>query len=188
RAGASAAADRATRDRHRRFLRGQPAGAEGAGGARQEGQAPAAAREHAPRQRSERSARGSAGGARHRPRGAGFRGARRMSGPDRTAKIIRALREVDGRSSARLIWPPPPYYEYQGEPPQAGEPALLTFTDGGKATGLVQTFLPEHEIVKFLPENGHSGVTIAFSSLLTVQLTEPVRIEAHTLPDGVNLQ
>jgi len=110
-----------------------------------------------------------------------------MSGPDRTAKIIRALREVDGRSSARLIWPPPPYYEYQGEPPQAGEPALLTFTDGGKATGLVQAFLPEHEILKFLPENGHSAVTIAFSSLLTVQLIEPVRIEAHTLPDGVNL-
>src|SRR5689334_14830330 len=111
-----------------------------------------------------------------------------MSGPERTAKIIRALREIDGRSSARLIWPPPPYHEYQGEPPQQGEPSLLTFTDGGKAAGLVQTFLPEHEIVKFLPANGQNPVTIAFSSLLTVQLVEPVRIEAHTLPDGVDLQ
>ena len=111
-----------------------------------------------------------------------------MSGPDRTAKIIRALREIDGRSSARLIWPPPPYYEYQGEPPQQGEPALLTFTDGGKATGLVQTFLPEHEILKFLPENGSNPVTIAFSSLLAVQLIDPVLIDAHTLPGGVDLQ
>ena len=111
-----------------------------------------------------------------------------MTGPDRTAKIIRALREVDARSSARLIWPPPPYYEYQGEPPQQGERALLTFTDGGKASGLVQTFLPEHEILKFLPESGRSPVTIAFSSLLSVQLIEPVRVEVHTLPDGVSLR
>ncbi|MFN2643796.1 MAG: GspE/PulE family protein [Burkholderiales bacterium] len=110
-----------------------------------------------------------------------------MSGPDRSGKMMRALRNVDGRPNARLMWPPPPHYEYQGEPPQQGEPALLTFADGGKASGLLQTFLPEHEILKFLPENGRKPLTVAFSNLLSVQLLEPVQIEVHTLPEGVGL-
>ena len=99
-----------------------------------------------------------------------------MSAPDRTTKITRALREIDAQSPRKFVWPAPPYYEYQGGPPPEGEPCLLTFTDGGKATGLLQNFLPEHEILKFHPENGTSAVTIAFSGLLTLQLLERVAI------------
>jgi len=45
----------------------------------------------------------------------------------------------------------------------------------GKAAGLLQNFLPEHEILKFRPEDGKSAVTIAFSGLLTLQLLDAVR-------------
>jgi type II secretory ATPase GspE/PulE/Tfp pilus assembly ATPase PilB-like protein len=110
-----------------------------------------------------------------------------MSATDRTTKLARALREVDAQSHAKFIWPAPPYYEYQGGPAPEGEPCLLTFTDGGRATGLLQNFLPEHEILKFHPENGKSAVTIAFSGLLTLQLLDAVRLEVHTLPDGVGM-
>ncbi|TMH62162.1 MAG: type II/IV secretion system protein [Betaproteobacteria bacterium] len=109
-----------------------------------------------------------------------------MSVIDRTAKITRALREIDARTP-RFVWPAPPYYEYHGGPPPEGEPCLLTFTDGGKASGLLQNFLPEHEILKFHPENGKSAVTIAFSGLLTLQLLEAVRLEVHTLPDAAGM-
>ena len=109
-----------------------------------------------------------------------------MSGPDRTTKITRAMRDVEARSP-KFVWPAPPYYEYQGGPPQEGEPCLLTFTDGGKAAGLLQNFLPEHEILKFRPEDGKSAVTIAFSGLLTLQLLDAVRLDVHTLPDGAGL-
>jgi type II secretory ATPase GspE/PulE/Tfp pilus assembly ATPase PilB-like protein len=109
-----------------------------------------------------------------------------MSVVDRTAKITRVLREIDARTP-RFVWPAPPYYEYQGEPPSEGEPCLLTFTDGGKASGLLQNFLPEHEILKFHPENGKSAVTIAFSGLLTLQLLDAVRLEVHTLPDAAGM-
>ena len=109
-----------------------------------------------------------------------------MSGPDRTTKLARALREVDARNP-KFVWPAPPYYEYHGGPPPDGEACVLTFTDGGKAAGMLQNFLPEHEILKFHPENGKSAVTIAFSGLLTLQLLDTVRLEVHTLPDGVGL-
>jgi type II secretory ATPase GspE/PulE/Tfp pilus assembly ATPase PilB-like protein len=109
-----------------------------------------------------------------------------MSGPDRTTKLARALRDVDARNP-KFVWPAPPYYEYHGGPRQDGEPCLLTFTDGGKAGGLLQNFLPQHEILKFHPENGKSAVTIAFSGLLTLQLLDAVRLEVHTLPDGAGL-
>ena len=107
-----------------------------------------------------------------------------MSVIDRTAKITRALREIDAHAP-KFVWPAPPYYEYQGGPPPEGEPCLLTFTDGGKAAGLLQNFLPEHEILKFHPENGKSAVTIAFSGLLALQMLDTVRLEVHTLP-GAN--
>jgi type II secretory ATPase GspE/PulE/Tfp pilus assembly ATPase PilB-like protein len=110
-----------------------------------------------------------------------------MSGPDRTTKIARAIQEIDARNAQKFVWPAPPYYEYQGGPPPEGEPCLLTFTDGGKATGLLQNFLPEHEILKFHPEKGKSPLTIAFSGLLTLQLLDAVRLEVHTLPDGAGL-
>ena len=110
-----------------------------------------------------------------------------MSAPDRTTKIARALREIDAQSLRKFVWPAPPYYEYQGGPAPEGEPCQLTFTDGAKAAGLLQNFLPEHEILKFHPENGKSAVTIAFASLVTLQMLDAVRLEVHTLPGGAGL-
>ena len=110
-----------------------------------------------------------------------------MSAPDRTTKIARALREIDAQSLRKFVWPAPPYYEYQGAPAPEGEPCQLTFTDGAKAAGLLQNFLPEHEILKFHPENGKSAVTIAFASLVTLQMLDAVRLEVHTLPGGAGL-
>ena len=110
-----------------------------------------------------------------------------MSGPDRTTKITRATRETNARNAQKFVWPAPPYYEYQGTPAADGEPCLLTFTDGGKAVGRLQTFLPDHEALKFHPENGKSAMTIAFSGLLTLQLRDPVRLDVHTLPAGAGL-
>ena len=111
-----------------------------------------------------------------------------MSEPDRTTKISQAQREASARrAGAKFIWPAPPYYEYLDEPPEEGQLCLLTFTDGGKATGRLQNFLPEHEILKFHPENGKSAVTIAFSALMSLLLLEPARLEVQTLPDGTGL-
>jgi hypothetical protein len=104
-----------------------------------------------------------------------------MSANDPTSRVARALREVDARQP-KFVWPAPPYFEYDGEPRAQGEPCLLTFTDGDKAAGLLQNFLPEHEILKFQPEGGKNAQTIAFSSFVTLQLLDPVRLEVHTLP------
>ncbi|HYR34595.1 MAG TPA: ATPase, T2SS/T4P/T4SS family [Burkholderiales bacterium] len=109
-----------------------------------------------------------------------------MSGPDRTSRIARALREIDARQP-RFVWPAPPYFEYDGEPPPQGEPCLLTFTDGGKAAGLLQNFVPDHEVLKFQAENGKNAQTVAFSSLVTLQLLDAVRLEVHTLPGASGL-
>jgi type II secretory ATPase GspE/PulE/Tfp pilus assembly ATPase PilB-like protein len=110
-----------------------------------------------------------------------------VNGPDRTTKITRALREIDAQSPRKFVWPAPPHYEYQGAPAPEGEPCQLTFTDGGKAAGLLQNFLPEHEILKFHPEHGKSAVTIAFSNLVTLQLLDAVRLDVHSLPGGAGL-
>ena len=95
------------------------------------------------------------------------------------------LREIDAQQ-AKFAWPAPPYYEYDGAPPAHGESCVLTFTDGAKVAGKLQNFLSDHEILKFQPENGQA-VTIAFSSLVTLQLLDTVRLEVHTLPgDGLH--
>ena len=105
-----------------------------------------------------------------------------MSSADRTTK----MRRVTARTPAPppFLWPAPPYHEYLDQAPKEGELCLLTFTDGGKATGKLQNFLPDHEILKFHPENSSSAVTIAFSSLLTLQLLNAARVEIHTIQGG----
>ena len=109
-----------------------------------------------------------------------------MSAADRTPKIERALREVDAQP--KFPWPAPPYFEYDGAPPAHGEACVLTFTDGRKVAGLMQTFLPDHEVLKFQPKDGKNAVTVPFSTLVTLQLLDTVRLEVHTLPgtDGLH--
>ena len=103
-----------------------------------------------------------------------------MSSPDRTTK----MRRLAARSPAPFLWPAPPYYEYAESAAHEGEPCVLAFADGGKATGRLESFLPEHEILKFRPENAASPVTIAFTSLLTLQLLNKAKLEVHTIQGG----
>src|SRR5207248_988413 len=150
---ASHAADRAARHRHRRLLCRQPAGAESGGGAGKEEKAQAAAGRDAARLRSQRRARGPEGGACRRPRGARLRGRGLMSVIDRTAKITRALREIDAHAP-KFVWPAQPYYEYQGGPPPEGETlgyvealcGLCLFVAQAGGAGVVRWFLPAHAV------------------------------------------
>ena len=108
--------------------------------------------------------------------------------PDRTTKITRALGDAMGRSRAaqasKFVWPPPPYYEFAGETRPGGETCLLTFTDGERATGVLQAFLPEFEVLKFLPDKAKSAVTIAFSALLGAHLLNSVAVRRQNIPTG----
>jgi type II secretory ATPase GspE/PulE/Tfp pilus assembly ATPase PilB-like protein len=111
-----------------------------------------------------------------------------VSGPDRTTKIQRKPPADSGAERwPPFVWPAPPYYEYSAEIAHEGEPCLLALTDGRKAVGVLESFLPEHEILKFLPANSRSPVTFAFSDLVSLQLLNSAQLEVHTLPDGVGL-
>jgi type II secretory ATPase GspE/PulE/Tfp pilus assembly ATPase PilB-like protein len=111
-----------------------------------------------------------------------------MNDPDRTGKLSRTQRNALARArqgAARFLWPAPPYYDFVEEPVAGGEPCLLTFSDGEKASGLLQNFAPEHEVLKFHPEKAKSPVTIAFSALLSVRLLRPVEVRRQIVPaDG----
>lgn len=111
-----------------------------------------------------------------------------MSGPDHTTKILRKPRaESVADTWPPFVWPAPPYYDYSAEMAHEGEPCLLAFTDGRRAVGVLENFLPEHEILKFQPANSKHPATVAFSDLLTLQLLNAAQLEVHTLPDGAGL-
>ena len=103
-----------------------------------------------------------------------------MSSPDRTTKLSR----VAARAAGRFTWPAPPYYEYVDPAPHDGQLCLLTYSNGTKATGKLQNFVPEHEVLKFHPENATKDVTVEFASLLTLQLLDAARLEVHTIHGG----
>jgi type II secretory ATPase GspE/PulE/Tfp pilus assembly ATPase PilB-like protein len=111
-----------------------------------------------------------------------------VSDPDRTTQLSRTSRNALGRarsSPAKFLWPAPPYYDFAEELPTAGEPCLLSFSDGEKASGLLQSFVPEFEVLKFHPEKARQPVTVAFSALRSVRLLRPVAVRRQTLPtDG----
>jgi type II secretory ATPase GspE/PulE/Tfp pilus assembly ATPase PilB-like protein len=110
-----------------------------------------------------------------------------VSEPDRTAKISREQRDAFVRSraaapSARFVWPAPPYYEYRDAIPADGEECLLQFADGEKLSGLLQTFLPEFEVLKFRDTKTSEPATIGFSALLAVELSRPVGVQGQAMP------
>ncbi len=102
----------------------------------------------------------------------------RVSDPDRTDDLsLHMPRNAPGHGLARqttLQWPAPPYYQFVDVAPRDGEPCLLTFTDGEKATGVVVGFNPEEHALKFHPYKAASAVTVACSALLSVRLLRPV--------------
>jgi len=104
----------------------------------------------------------------------------RVSDPDRTDDLsLHMPRNAPGHGHAlhaALLWPAPPYYQFVDVAPREGEPCLLTFTDGGKATGLLLAFDPEQQVLKFHPHGAASAVTVACSALLSARLLRPVRV------------
>ncbi|HUQ73384.1 MAG TPA: GspE/PulE family protein [Burkholderiales bacterium] len=113
-----------------------------------------------------------------------------MTEPDRTTKLLRKPRtaEAIARSLPPFVWPAPPYYEYVKDTPHEGEPCVLSFTDGRKAVGLLENFLPEHYILKFQAATEKASATVAFSDLLSLQLLNAAQLEVHTLPEGAGLE
>jgi len=107
--------------------------------------------------------------------------------PDRTGKITRAQRDAvaRGRSAQgpKFVWPAPPYYDFAGEI-KGAEPCVLAFSDGEKAQGVLQSFVPEYEVLKFLPEKAKSALTIAFSALLSVKLTNAAGLSRQRVPES----
>ena len=104
-----------------------------------------------------------------------------MSSPDRTTRLTRVTAP---RGPGRFTWPAPPYYEYVDAAPHEGQLCLLTYGDGTKATGKLQNFVPEHEALKFRPENATKDVTVEFTNLLTLQLLDTARLEVQTIHGG----
>ena len=110
-----------------------------------------------------------------------------MSNPDRTTRLSRTSQNVlaGSRAAPKLVWPAPPYYDFADEAPAGGEPCVLAFADGEKASGLLQRFVPELETLKFIPDKGRQMVSVAFSALRSLQLPRPVAVRRQTLPtDG----
>jgi type II secretory ATPase GspE/PulE/Tfp pilus assembly ATPase PilB-like protein len=107
-----------------------------------------------------------------------------LTDPDRTSRLSRTHRNALGRSKAavKFLWPAPPYYDFADDLPAGGEACLLTFADGEKATGLLQSFVPEFEVLKFHPEKSRQAVTVAFSALRSVRLLRSVSVHRQTLP------
>ncbi|HEY5898202.1 MAG TPA: ATPase, T2SS/T4P/T4SS family [Burkholderiales bacterium] len=109
-----------------------------------------------------------------------------MSEPDRTTRITRAQRDASARgqpaANARFVWPSPPYYDFSETVPAAGEECVLTRVDGTKASGLLETFLPEYEVLKLQPPKAKDAATIGFSELLSVMLSRPVGLQSQNMP------
>ena len=74
-------------------------------------------------------------------------------------------------------WPPPPYLEFVDEDSGHGpEDCLLVFKDGTKATGALASFLPEHASLSLVPSGARAAISVAFSSLISLQLLRPRRV------------
>jgi type II secretory ATPase GspE/PulE/Tfp pilus assembly ATPase PilB-like protein len=96
--------------------------------------------------------------------------------PDTTARISPTQAAAYAKArEAPFAWPAPPYYEFS-DPGQDAEDCLLLFRDGGKALGALLDFLPDDEVLKFRGRDAADSVSVAFSSLLGVQLVRPVRL------------
>jgi type II secretory ATPase GspE/PulE/Tfp pilus assembly ATPase PilB-like protein len=102
--------------------------------------------------------------------------------PDTTARITRE--QVAAQAKAALtktplsqcfIWPAPPYYEFSDASKHSDE-CMLVFRDGAKASGTLIDFLPDEAQLKFRSRDAGESVSIAFSSLLRVQLLRPVAL------------
>ena len=102
---------------------------------------------------------------------------------DRTAKL--SLREATARGHAappsKFVWPAPPYYEFTGSGSQSSE-CLVVYRDGRKATGTLEEFLPDESQFGFRATDATQPLRIAFSSILRLQLVQPVALRSQAVP------
>jgi type II secretory ATPase GspE/PulE/Tfp pilus assembly ATPase PilB-like protein len=99
---------------------------------------------------------------------------------DTTARITREQIAAQAKAAAApkaFAWPAPPYYEFSDPAAAAAaDECMLVFRDGGKAAGKLLDFHPDQAQLKFRAREGSDTVSIAFSSLLRVQLLQPVAL------------
>jgi type II secretory ATPase GspE/PulE/Tfp pilus assembly ATPase PilB-like protein len=97
--------------------------------------------------------------------------------PDITTHMKREHTEAHARASRapRFTWPAPPYFEYV-DPAKHSDECMLVFRDGGKASGKLVDFLPDDAQLKFRSREAADIVSIAFSSVLMMQLLQPVAL------------
>ena len=109
---------------------------------------------------------------------------RESLGIDRTSRLQRA--ELDAGRAERFLWPAPPYHEY-ADGALGDKPAecLLVFSDGARATGRLLQFSPDEEQLRYRPQSEDTTLTIAFSSLMRLELPEPVALRRQSLPESV---
>ena len=104
--------------------------------------------------------------------------------PDTTLKISRAQIEEHAKAARakHFVWPAPPYFEFLNATVGAGgEACLLTFRDEAQASGALLDFMPDEALLKFRPSDAAESTTIAFSSLLSVQLPRPLEMRRQSL-------
>jgi len=103
--------------------------------------------------------------------------------PDSTRKMPRGFREpATAGASALFAWPAPPYYEFSARAGPAGERCHLTFADGAKQAGVLLSFLPDSETLRFQSPGGKGSVLVAFSDLFCVRLPDPVEVRRQVVP------
>jgi type II secretory ATPase GspE/PulE/Tfp pilus assembly ATPase PilB-like protein len=105
--------------------------------------------------------------------------------PDATNRLSRAALQsaASPGPATPFLWPAPPYYDY-AEPngPAVIEDCLLTLGDDVKVSGTLLSFSPDEELLKFQQRDAGTAVSIAFSTLLAVELLRPVEVKRQTLP------
>jgi type II secretory ATPase GspE/PulE/Tfp pilus assembly ATPase PilB-like protein len=106
---------------------------------------------------------------------------------DITARMSRSeVAEAQAKArAAAFVWPAPPYYEFSDPAAAAdGADCLLMFRDGAKTSGVLLSFMPEGQVLRFRAADAADSISVAFSSLFGVQLRRPVEIRRPALrPD-----
>jgi type II secretory ATPase GspE/PulE/Tfp pilus assembly ATPase PilB-like protein len=103
---------------------------------------------------------------------------------DITARMSRSeVAEAQAKArAAAFAWPAPPYYEFSDPAAAAdGADCLLMFRDGAKASGVLLSFMPEGQVLRFRAADAADSISVAFSSLFGVQLRRPVEIRRPAL-------
>ena len=108
------------------------------------------------------------------------RGLRAGMARDSTHKM--ACEVLKAAAAERFRWPAPPYYEFVAKADTAGDDCLLTFADGKQEAGVLVSFLPDSEALRFQPGTARSAVLVAFSEIVCVHLPDPVKVGRQNVP------